>query len=47
MFAFITAENEMSVKLFEKLGYDPCSHFKNIGEKFNRLLDVQVFQKEL
>ncbi len=33
--------------IIKKLGYEPCANFKNIGEKFNRLLDVQVFQKEL
>jgi len=47
LLAFITAENEPSVRLFKKLGYYQCAHFKKIGEKFNRVLDVLVYQKEI
>lgn len=43
----ITAENEPSVALFEKCGYEKCAHFRKVGEKFNRLLDVVAMQKIL
>lgn len=43
----ISGDNEESISLFEKMGYLKCAHFKNVGEKFNRLLDVVVYQKEI
>ncbi len=43
----ICLENEASIKLFKKHQYQKCAHFKNIGEKFNRILDVVIYQKEL
>ena len=43
----ITAENESSVKLFERMGYEKCGHFKQVGEKFGRILDVVAYQKLL
>lgn len=42
---FITAENPGSIRLFEKCGYEKCAHFRQVGEKFNRLLDVVGYQK--
>lgn len=43
----ICFENKASIALFKKHGYQLCAHFKNIGEKFNRILDVVIYQKEL
>lgn len=43
----ITAENEDSVNLFTRAGYTKCAHYKNVGEKFGRVLDVVALQKEL
>jgi L-amino acid N-acyltransferase YncA len=43
----ITADNYPSIKLFQKLGYFECAHFKNIGEKMNQVLDVVIYQKEI
>jgi len=43
----ITYENSSSVKLFTKMGYEMVGHLKNIGEKFGRILDVVIFQKEI
>ena len=43
----ITGENHGSIALFEKSGYTKCAHLKNIGEKFNRQLDIISFQKEI
>jgi len=40
----ITAENLQSVRLFGKCGFEKCAHFRKVGEKFNRLLDVVVYQ---
>ena len=43
----VTAENNQSVGLFEKCGFEKCAHFKKVGEKFNRILDVVAYQKIL
>jgi L-amino acid N-acyltransferase YncA len=43
----ICSENEASIKLFEKFGYWECAHFKEVGFKYNRLLDVVVYEKIL
>ncbi|MDX8339441.1 GNAT family N-acetyltransferase [Draconibacterium sp. IB214405] len=47
LMGIITAENEASVKLFERMGYEKCGHFKQVGEKFGRILDVVAYQKLL
>lgn len=47
LIAIVTGDNEESIALFEKVGYTRCAHFKNIGEKFNKVLDVIGFQKEI
>ena len=41
----ICAENTGSISLFEKLGYCQCAHFKEVGKKFDRLLDVVIYEK--
>ena len=43
----ITGDNYDSIKLFQRCGYTKCAHFKNVGEKFGKVLDVVYFQKEL
>ena len=43
----ITAENEPSIKLFEKHNYFKVGHLKNIGIKFGKALDVVSYQKEI
>jgi len=47
LIGIITGDNEGSIALFEKSGYLKCAHFKNVGEKFNKVLDVVAFQKEI
>ncbi|MFT3740601.1 MAG: GNAT family N-acetyltransferase [Breznakibacter sp.] len=47
LLAIVTGENDNSIRLFEKNGYGKCAHFKRVGEKFGRVLDVLGFQKEL
>lgn len=43
----ITAENEASVRVFEKCEYEKCAHFKQVGEKFGKILDVVIYEKIL
>jgi L-amino acid N-acyltransferase YncA len=43
----ICGENHASIRLMEKSGYSKCAHLKNIGEKFGKILDVVVYQKEI
>lgn len=45
LLAIITGENNSSIQLFEKMGYEKCAHFKQVGEKFGRILDVVAYQK--
>jgi phosphinothricin acetyltransferase len=45
--ASISGENSASMKLFASLGYEKCAHYKQIGEKFGRLLDVVDYEKIL
>lgn len=47
LLAVISGENKGSISLFSRLGYEQCAHFKRVGEKFGRLLDVVVYEKEL
>ena len=43
----IGGENEHSIRLFEQCGFEKCAHFKKVGEKFNRILDMVAYQKIL
>ncbi len=43
----ICGENHAGIRLMEKSGYSRCAHLKNIGEKFGKILDVVVYQKEI
>lgn len=45
LIATITAENERSVGLFEKMGYEKCAYYKEVGKKFDKLLGLVVLQK--
>ena len=47
LIGIISGDNEGSIKLFERCGFEKCAHFKQIGEKFNKILDVVCFQKIL
>lgn len=47
LIAGITAENKKSISLFEKCGFEKCAHYKQVGEKFNKILDVVAYQKFL
>ena len=43
----ICGENHASIRLMEKAGFVRCAHLKNIGEKFGKILDVVMYQKEI
>lgn len=47
LIAVITAENTVSISLFEKYKYFKVGHLKNIGVKFGKALDVVSYQKEI
>lgn len=47
LIGIISGDNENSIKLFEAKGYEKCAHYKQIGEKFNKILDVVSYQKIL
>jgi L-amino acid N-acyltransferase YncA len=43
----ITGKNYPRMRLFESMGYMPCTHHRNIGEISGQLIDVVFYQKEL
>ncbi len=45
--ASVSGENIPSIKLFRKLGYDQCAHYKGIAIKFGRKVDIIDFQKAI
>ncbi|MDG3583407.1 GNAT family N-acetyltransferase [Galbibacter pacificus] len=47
LLGIITGDNTGSIALFERMGYFKCAHFKNVGVKFGKVLDVVGYQKEI
>ncbi len=47
LLAIICGDNLGSIKFFESLNYEKCAHFKRVGEKFGKRLDVVAYQKEI
>ncbi len=47
LIAGICAENEASIRFFEKHGYERCARFRKVGYKFGRTLDTVYAQKFL
>ena len=45
--ATICGENNQSIGLFEKNSYFKCAHYKEVGQKFGKLLDLVAYQKIL
>lgn len=39
------SENDASIALFERHGYERVAHFREVGNKFGRLLDVVYLEK--
>ena len=40
----ITASNESSIRLHEKLGFSYCGTMHQVGEKFGQLLDIVNYE---
>lgn len=47
LLASISGENDNSIEFFQALGWEQCAHFRRIGEKWGRTIDVIFFQKSL
>lgn len=47
LLAVICEENKGSIGLFSSLGYEKCAHYREVGTKFGRFLDVVCLQKIL
>lgn len=45
--AGIDAENEASLRLHRSFGFEPAAHFRQVGHKFGRWLDVIYLQRLL
>ncbi|NLG88414.1 MAG: N-acetyltransferase [Clostridiaceae bacterium] len=45
LIATICTENSKSIRLFERNGYVKCGHYREVGKKFGRLLDLAAYQK--
>lgn len=43
--AGIALPNEDSIRLHEKFGFEKVAHFKEVGQKFGRWIDVGYWQK--
>lgn len=44
--ALISGENQPSIRLFQRCGYECCAHIKGVAEKFGKHLDLKMFQKQ-
>ena len=47
LIASICGEYLKSINLFSRSGYFKCAHYKEVGRKFDQVLDVVAFQKIL
>lgn len=47
MIAAVDAANEASLRFHERLGFEKVGHFREVGYKFNRWLDLVFLQKTL
>ena len=45
LLAVICGENDSSINLFKNAGYEKCAHYKDLGIKFGRYLDIVCYQK--
>ena len=43
----VALPNDASVRLHEKFGFEKCAHFREVGFKFNRWIDVAYWQRIL
>ncbi len=47
LIAQISGENSGSCTLFERCGYRKCSHYHEVGYKFERWIDLVCYEKKL
>lgn len=47
LIAIICGQNEQSIRMFAKQGYQKCAHYLEVGLKFGQFLDVVSYQKIL
>lgn len=47
LIASICGENVKSINLFTCCGYFKCAHYKEVGTKFNQILDTVAYEKIL
>ncbi len=47
LISLVCGENKGSLSLFKSKGYEVCGHYKEVGYKFNRWLDLISLQKKL
>jgi phosphinothricin acetyltransferase len=47
MIAGVDAENRVSIALHERLGFEKVAHFREVGRKFDRWLDLVFLQRYL
>jgi L-amino acid N-acyltransferase len=47
MIGGIDAANSASIRLHEKLGFQQVAHFREVGRKFGRWLDLIFMQRTL
>lgn len=45
--ALISGENEASIRLFERCGFECCANIRQVAEKFGKKLDLRMYQKIL
>lgn len=45
--AVVSGENSAGIKLCERSGYRKCAHYRQVGKKFGRFLDLLSYQKIL
>jgi len=47
LLSLVCSENEASIALFGKAGFEPVGLLKQVGRKFDRWLDVSILQRTL
>jgi phosphinothricin acetyltransferase len=47
MVAGVDAENDASLRFHERLGFERVAHFKEVGFKFGRWLDLVFLERRL
>ena len=47
MIAGVDAANEASIAMHRRLGFEPVAHFREVGRKFDRWLDLVFLQRTL